>query len=219
VSDLIDQMNQLNQTVSNMILQGLSQLAAGGASEAQSTRTHRKSRHHDREDDCDCHHHDDCDCCRDCERDDCYCRCCIGDADLVIYARLYELRVVPLTIVNDRRREKKIHLDLGEFKTRGGDTLGVKGALVPPVDFTLPPCGEQQVILAIETVPEGETRFSTSAAAADNAERRLKDVDECKVLYADLKVEGCDIRPVRIALALLPRDCEDYEIHCGCSCC
>jgi len=32
-------------------------------------------------------------------------------------------------------------------------------------------------------------------------------------------VEGCEMRPVRIALALLPRDCADYKVDCGCSCC
>jgi hypothetical protein len=214
VSDLVDQMSQLNQTVSNMILQGLSQMISGGVSEAPASR--RRKRGHDRE----CEEHDECDECRDCERDDCYCRCCIGDADLVVYARLFEIRVVPITLVNDRRREKKIKLELSEFKTRGGDTLGVKGVIVPPLEFTLPPCGEQQIILLIETVPEGQTRLATTtAAAATTPDQRIKDVDECKVLYADLRVEGCDIRPVRIALALLPRDCEDLEIHCGCTCC
>ena len=48
---------------------------------------------------------------------------------------------------------------------------------------------------------------------------RLPDVDECTVLYADLRVEGCGIRPIRIALALLPRDCYAYEAECDCGCC
>jgi hypothetical protein len=39
------------------------------------------------------------------------------------------------------------------------------------------------------------------------------------VFSADLRVEGCDTRPIRIALALLPRDCNAYEIDCGCGCC
>lgn len=214
LNDLLDQMNRLNQTVSSMLLQGLSQMAAGIPTgipaTAQAARPQRKTHAHE----CDC---DDCTRCRDCERDDCYCRCCIGDADLVVYARLFEIRVVPITLVNDRRREKKIHLELGDFKTRGGNTLGVKGILVPPFDFTLPPCGEQQAIILIETIPEGQTR--PTGTAADNQEQRFKDVDECTVLYADLQVEGCDIRPIRIALAILPRDCEDLEIHCGCNCC
>lgn len=224
-ADLLSQMNQLNQTISSMIMDGMNQILASGtatrAAPGRSPRDQereqpRRRRRH--EGGCDC----DCDCPK-CERDDCYCRCCIGDADLVIYARLFELRVIPITLVNERRREKNIHLELSEFKTRGGETLGVKAILVPPVDFVLPPCGEEKIIIAIETFPAGDNqgdrgvasaRFQTSAAA-----RELPDVDECRVLYADLRVEGCDIRPIRIALALLPRDCDDYEIDCGCSCC
>jgi hypothetical protein len=214
-----------------MIMDGLNQMMASGmaatATRERSPREHErgykhKHRHEDR---CDCEWHE-CEC-RECERDDCYCRCCIGDADLVIYARLFELRVIPITLVNERRREKKIHLELSEFKTRGGETLGVKALLMPPVDFTLSPCGEEKILIAVETFPTEDqagkqpgnqgiasARFQTAAAA-----RELPDVDECRVLYADLRVEGCDIRPVRIALALLPRDCDDYEIDCGCTCC
>lgn len=201
VSDLIDQMNQLNQTVSSMILDGLSQMVSGQAAQEPSRRVrHRK----------DCEEE-----CPDCERDDCYCRCCIGDADLVVYSRLGERRVVPILLQNERRREKQIHLELGEFKTRGGDVMGVKGALLAPVDFTLAPCGEEQAILVIESQLTGDDTPGTTAAK----QPRLRDVDECKVLYGDLKVEGCDIRPIRIALAFLPRDCDAFDIHCGCSCC
>src|SRR5690349_2949167 len=37
--------------------------------------------------------------------DPCHCTCCISDADLIIYARLGERRVVPVTIENPRARE------------------------------------------------------------------------------------------------------------------
>lgn len=217
-ADLFHQINQLNQTISAMIMDRLNEmLSAGRATTVTPTRRRGEPEREHRYK----YRHDECDGCPECERDDCYCRCCIGDADLVIYARLFELRVIPITLVNERRREKKIHLELSEFKTRGGETLGVKGLLVPPVDFTLPPCGEEKIIIVVEAFPnadksgnQGIARFQTTAAA-----RELPDVDECRVLYADLRVEGCDIRPIRIALALLPRECEDFEIECGCSCC
>jgi hypothetical protein len=50
-------------------------------------------------------------------------------------------------------------------------------------------------------------------------DRTLPDVDDCLVAVGDLRVEGCDIRSVRIAVAILPRDCSPYEIECGCCCC
>jgi hypothetical protein len=202
-ADLLEQMSQLNQTISSMIMDGLSQLSSTTRAPAPAAR--RKD--HLKE-------------CRECEHDECECRCCIGDADLVVYARLFERRIVPITLVNERRREKQIHLELSEFKTRGGDSLGIKAAILPPHDFTLAPCGEQHIILVIDSLPAGAAGDDVAGRMSANAqERRLPDVDECKVLYADLRVEGCDLRPVRIALALLPRDCADFEIECGCSCC
>ena len=221
-ADLLSQMNQLNQTISSMIMDGLNQVMATNQAPAATARRRRAyeyehqyglarrdvSRDSERDE------------CRDCERDECECRCCIGDADLVVYARLFERRIVPITLVNERRREKQIHLELSEFKTRGGDTLGIKAAILPPHDFTLAPCGEQAIILVIDSLPGDPAGGDAASHLSTNAaERHLKDVDECKVLYADLRVEGCDVRPVRIALALLPRDCADFEIECGCDCC
>jgi len=55
-------------------------------------------------------------------------------------------------------------------------------------------------------------------SVATNA-NNLRDIDDCRVFYADLRVEGCEMRPVRIALALLPRDCAGFRVNCGCNCC
>ncbi len=46
------------------------------------------------------------------------------------------------------------------------------------------------------------------------------DVDDCLVAVADLRVEGCDIRcPIGIGVVLLPRDCDTFDLTCGCGCC
>ncbi len=147
------------------------------------------------------------DCCHDV--DPCHCACCIVDADLVVYARLGERRLVPVMFENRWRRERKIKLELSAFTTRGGGASLVKGTLLPPApEFVLPPCGEQTIVLAL------------AAAAGDaNEKESLPDVDDCLVSYADLRAEGCDVRPVRIAVALLPRDCHGYHINCRCDCC
>jgi hypothetical protein len=147
---------------------------------------------------------------RDCcdEPDPCHCTCCIVDADLIIHARLGERRVVPLTIENRWRRERKVKVELSGWSTRGGSPATVNARLQPPgPEFTLPPCGQQELVLIVEATAE-----------SDN-ERRMPDVDDCVVYYADLRVEGCEIRPIRIALALLPRDCGAYRIECRCQCC
>ncbi len=51
--------------------------------------------------------------------DDCHCMCCVDGADLVVETRLGERRVVTLEVVNERRRERDITLELGAFTTQG----------------------------------------------------------------------------------------------------
>jgi hypothetical protein len=53
----------------------------------------------------------------------------------------------------------------------------------------------------------------------DRPDFDLPDVDDCHVAVADLCIEGCDSRPIRIAVALLPRVCNSFDIHCDCACC
>ncbi len=199
--------------------------------------------HHDRERDCGCHehdhrhhddcgchehdhhHHDDCGChehhhrdcgCHDCAHASCECECCIGDVDITVYTRVGEERVVPMVIENERRRESRIKLELSNWTTRAGNPAPVETVRLEPVEFTIEPCGSKEVTLAIKVaaphvVPvEGEGREPTEEP---------RDVDACLVVTADMRLEGCDHRPVRIAAAILPRYCDPCRVGCGCSCC
>ena len=208
-------MSQAMQDYYNMVGQmygqyqeSMSQMYPGAMGMPQSKMHHPHHGHHHHK------HEEQCDCCG---RDDCHCRCCINDADLVVYSRVGERRVVPITIDNCRRRERTITLELSKWSRSGGraSEVSVQSALSPQ-EFTLKACEEQVVTLVVETKFEQ----GGDEAGADAAASRLGfDVDDCLVLYADLRVEGCDIRPVRIALTLLPRDCDAYQISCCCSCC
>jgi hypothetical protein len=151
----------------------------------------------------------------------CECQCCIVDADVVVYGRLGERRVVPLTIENSRRRELAIKMELSAFHSRGGGASLVTGSLLPPApEFTIPPCGQQTVVLVVQSTL-GEGAGSATGTTSVHVDRKptLPDVDECMVSYSDLCIQGCDRRPLRIAVALLPRDCGDFRIPCQCSCC
>lgn len=151
-------------------------------------------------------------------QDPCHCACCIVDADLVIYARLGERRVVPMTIENQWRREREIKLELSNWSTRGGTAAQVNAQLLPPApNFKLGPCATETIVMVVES----ELPRDTGGERPDQpgGQRRLPDVDDCTVYYADLRVEGCEIRPVRIALAILPRDCGAFPIVCGCNPC
>jgi hypothetical protein len=186
------------------------------------TQPSRRHRHHD----CDCgchdherskrHHHEHG--CRHCGTESCTCFCCVGDVDIAVYARLGEQRVVPITVENQRRRERTISLELSSWATRGGSPGPVETLLLEPREFALASCGEQDVTLVVgvrgaDLAPENHTDDSE----ADD--RRVPDVDSCQIVTADLRLVGCDHRPVRIAVVILPRDCDPYRISCDCACC
>lgn len=145
------------------------------------------------------------DCCSKCSPDDCRCRCCVSDSDLLLEARVGERRVIPITIENHWRRERDIELELSSWTKVEG--LGISAQIATPTAFKLEPCGEEKVILVIEISGSFDDR------------PRMGDVKDCEVAYADLRVKGCDIRPIRIAVAVLPRDCDDYVVDCRCGCC
>jgi hypothetical protein len=176
---------------------------------------HRGHHHHgygERHHECGCGCDDDCRC-RECGRDDCHCRCCVIDADLVVNTRLGERRIVPITIENNRRRERQIKLELSSFTSKGQSPSGVTGELLSPAEFTLDPCQERQAIIGIDT--SGAQSKKQDEEKGDE----LRDVDDCRVAYADLRIVGCDHRPIRIAVSLLPRDCYSYPVDCACGCC
>jgi hypothetical protein len=155
---------------------------------------HGRGRWH--EDDCGCGSCGKHDCgCRSCEKDDCHCRCCI----------------VPIVIENNRRREREVTLELSSFTSKGGRDTNVVGEIAGPAEFTLAACEEREVVIGIG--------FGEGRDNEQSGRDRLPDVDDCEVAYADLRVAGCDIRPIRIAVAVLPRDCHAYRADCGCGCC
>ena len=171
---------------------------------------------------------DDCGCgCRRCGPDPCECFCCIGDVDFAVYARVGEQRVIPIVVENERRREKHITLELSGWTTRGGNPAPVDTVLCEPKTFTLTPCGEQKVTLIVRirgvndpNSGQQEPNQQPSGEGGDTAVRTVPpDVDSCLVATADLRLVGCDHRPLRIAVAILPRDCDPYTVRCGCTCC
>lgn len=185
-----------------------------------------------------------CSCCQCscCQPDDCHCRCCVVNAHLLVYARVGETRAVPVTIENNLRREREVELELSDWVSNSKQGAKVIGHVLPETKFTLKPCEERTVTIAVRVTGEAQTlnssQFNPAGEASGVAGRdeqeapdravvgadskrpeRFPDVDSCAVFYADLRVKGCDILPVRIAVAILPRDCDAYRIDCRCGCC
>jgi hypothetical protein len=165
-------------------------------------------------------------CCRQCAPDPCECFCCIGEVDFVVYARVGEQRVIPIVVENERRREKDITVELSPWRTRGGGAAPVDTVTVEPKTFRLPRCGEQEVVIlarvrepaAVTPAPGAETA-NIPGVPERETQHELRDVDGCVVVTADLTLVGCDHRPIRIAIAILPRECDPFRLICGCGCC
>lgn len=159
------------------------------------------------------HHHDDCHC-HDHQHEECGCHCCIRCADLVEYVRCGEVRSLPITFDNDTRRERDVRLELGSFATESGSPVGWEGALSES-EFKLPPCGSKTVSLRLHI----DCNSFSQQVPGTTEGQRSQTVDSCKVVYTTLRAEGCMIRPLVIAIAVLPAHCGAYHSECGCNCC
>ncbi len=160
-------------------------------------------------------YHDDCGCRSRCHEDkhDCHCSCCIRCADVVEYARCDEVRSIPVTFENDTRRERDVKLELGPFVTESGKVLW-QGTISEP-SFKLPPCGEKTILVKVQV---NCSSFDPQTPGDTETPGRMH-VDSCKVAYATLRADGCLIRPLVIALAVLPNDCGAHHAGCQCGCC
>lgn len=175
----------------------------------------------------------ECGCGGGCSGDcDCHCECCVCDADVLVHARCGEVRRIPVTFENDTRREREVTLTLENFVTAGGRQLGWPAQL-SETSFTLRGCDERTVILSVQVrcdtpdkpndppggTPPPNTPAGAAPAAAATTPPRQGSVDRCEVGYATIRAEGCLVRPVVVAVAVLPDDCDSYRRPCSCGCC
>lgn len=182
--------------------------------------------------------------------DDCRCECCIVDADIVVYARCGEVRVIPVEIENDTRKDREdVELEVSEFRSGGGRQLPWKAALSQKGPLTIRGCDTVKVELLVGVVcgreanadagrqagqPEEAARGVKGAKAAAAAEEvpagqllrvasdvrdRTGGVDSCTVGYVTVRVGGCLVRPIVVAVAVLPDDCGAYTAACSCGDC
>jgi hypothetical protein len=163
--------------------------------------------------DCGCHDRGGC---------DCHCECCVCDADVLVHSRCNEVRRIPVTFENDTRREKPVKLVLEKFVTAGGRDVGWSAQL-SQAEFLLRPCDEHTVTVTVQVKCDafgGDPKIGSATGATNtDANTRLAGLDRCEVAYATLRADGCLIRPVVLAVAVLPDDCDSYRRPCSCGCC
>jgi hypothetical protein len=192
------------------------------------------------------HDHQGCGCHDQCGCGD-VCDCCVPAADVIVRARAGEVRVVPFTLHNPWRREREVTLEVGPWHGCDGDDLVIR-AFLEEQKVVLAPCEDRVVRLLISTrgtgddgststrvVPDlgaqdapADTKAKPTRAAAAAAREpedvpvgtggRLTDVDACVSAYADVRFEGC-ARPQRVAVVVLPAECDAVDVGCDCGCC
>jgi hypothetical protein len=197
----------------------------------------------DCDDDCRCRcHHDrhphDCDGCRH-HRHDCRCECCIVDADVVVFARSGELRVIPIEVTNDTRKVREnVDVDVSDVRSSGGNVLPWEAIARPGGPLTLEPCSTTKLELIVHITCQRDAvqpKAASTRGARDTVRETAKeakeierladlrelcpDVDRCEVGYITVRLAGCLIRPIVVAIAVLPRDCDVYRAGCACTCC
>jgi hypothetical protein len=144
-----------------------------------------------------------------CAEQGCGCECCVCDADVLVHARCGEVRRIPLTLENDTRRERQVTLELDRFVTAGGRDLRWKAEL-SETQFVLRGCDEKTVVVRVE--------IECLDADANDAQRKGA-LDRCEVGYTHVRGSGCLIRPIVLAVAVLPEHCDSYRHGCQCGCC
>jgi hypothetical protein len=179
----------------------------------------------------------------------CHCECCVCDADVLVHARCGELRRIPLTFENDTRRDKPVVLTLEKFVSSGGRDLGwaarlseTQFTLHPCDEHTVTllvqiRCnGDKLSTPGTPSTPSPQSPPSAPAPGENpntpgagtnigsvNTGATRDDlfgmVDRCEVAYATIRAEGCLTRPIVVAVAVLPDDCDAFRSPCGCGCC
>jgi hypothetical protein len=175
------------------------------------------------------------------------CDCCVPEADVVVRARAGEVRIVPFRLHNPWRREREVSLEIGPWHGCSGDGIEVRATLEEE-KVVLGPCEDRVVRLRVLTSGSeddgattrtdkdttsqearadsgGRTAKPTQATgrepldvAVGTPRRRTTDVGSCASAYADVRFEGC-ARPQRVAVVVLPADCDAVEVGCDCGCC
>ena len=130
----------------------------------------------------------------------------VKEPDLVVYSRVGERRIIPLSIENRRGYRRAIRIEISEWASwRGDQGIAISSAL-DRAELEVSACSEELITLEIvSSVAEGESEQRVDFG--------------CAVYCAHLLFAGCDRRPVRIALVLLSNSSRASRISCDPHCC
>ena len=161
----------------------------------------------------------------------------------MVYARCGEFRVIPIEIENETRKVREdVSVEVSDVRSAGGRNLGWQVGIDKQGPLTLQPCSTTTLELRVQVAcgddrgsdsvdqqpapaPAAKGRKAVAAAAEEPsvlsrpADPHRGGVDRCEVGYVTVRLGGCLIRPIVIAVAAVPAECGSYSAGCSCSCC
>lgn len=152
--------------------------------------------------------------CRGC-RGRCECNGCGADADVVLTARVGERRVVPIEVRNPTHRDVVVSIDPGPWTSCDGNQLAVRSAVRPDGDVTIAGCSSREFLLVVEV--GGAIDEPGKPGDVRNDYRQDVPLRCCTTLTSDMRINGCGTT-LRVAINVLPLDCDPVEVTC-CGCC
>jgi hypothetical protein len=156
-------------------------------------------------------HHDDCHECRG----RCECNGCGADADVLITARPGERRVIPIEVRNPTHRDVTVTVDPGPWTSCDGNQVGVQSIVRPAAEVTIAGCSSHEFLLVVET--GGVSQDPTTPGDVKDNYLQGAPLRCCATLTSDIRINGCGTT-LRVAINVLPLDCDPVEVTC-CGCC
>ncbi len=168
--------------------------------------------------------------CRECgdHRDDCHecrgrCECngCGADADVLVTTRPGERRVIPIEVRNPTHRDVSVSVDPGPWTSCDGNQVAVQSVVRPTGEVTIAGCSSHEFLLVVEvggaSQDPGKPQDPATPGDIQDVYRQGVPLRSCATLTSDVRINGCGTT-LRVALNVLPLDCDPVEVTC-CGCC
>jgi hypothetical protein len=140
--------------------------------------------------------------------------------------------VIPIEVANDSRKiRENVDVQVGEVRSGGGKVLAWPTLIRPEGPLTLEPCSKTRLELLVQVAcgaepgQAGQAKPSTAKGAPADPLAAIagpgdlsSDVDRCEVGYTTIRLDGCLIRPIVVAIAARPLGCDSYRVGCSCCC-
>ena len=135
-----------------------------------------------------------------------------------------ERRVIPIEVRNPTHRDVSVSVDPGPWTSCDGNQVAVQSVVRPGAEVTIAGCSSHEFLLVVEVggvtqdpdKPQDPGKPQDPATPGD-VYRQGVPLRSCATLTSDVRINGCGTT-LRVAINVLPLDCDPVEVTC-CGCC